>query len=263
MGRRKREKPQQLYETEVDLCSALIDRAAQDGWTAYPEIKGWDIILVRGGIQIGIQAKLRFGAKVVAQALQGLPKICESGEKQIGPHYRAIACPLTRSSNDDAYRIGRMCRLLVLDMNRSPDVGYFAHWRHMRHGPYINAVHWRYYRWHPDATLWLPPMVPNIAAGSKSPRACGPWQLVACRVMGIVEKRGWISRMDVQLACKEFEGSFNASSVLTRYFVCTHEPDPRDTKKKQWKHAKWASDPRKEYPEAAKMIGDVDATDTL
>ena len=54
------------FAKESDLCAAFL-ASLPEGWTAYPETAGFDILLGRevDGFQIGIQAKLRLNAKVI------------------------------------------------------------------------------------------------------------------------------------------------------------------------------------------------------
>ena len=71
------------YKTEAALCADFITWVkAESGtqrrfgagrspvWTPYAETAGWDILLVAAdGTQIGVQAKLRFNLKVIAQSI--------------------------------------------------------------------------------------------------------------------------------------------------------------------------------------------------
>jgi hypothetical protein len=76
------------FKTETELCAAFIPWAAQQGWTAYAETAGWDILLVdAGGRQLGIQAKLRFNATLLRQVLP------EQYQCEVGPDFRAILLP--------------------------------------------------------------------------------------------------------------------------------------------------------------------------
>lgn len=72
---------EKTYSTEAELCTAFIDWVkAENGkargrdtapvWTPYAETAGWDILLAADdGTQIGIEAKLKFNLKVLAQCL--------------------------------------------------------------------------------------------------------------------------------------------------------------------------------------------------
>ena len=79
------------YKTEADLCADFIAAVRHDGkWECYPETAGWDILCVRAsdGAQVGVEAKLRFNARVLNQALE------EYGwaPDRSGPDYRAVLC---------------------------------------------------------------------------------------------------------------------------------------------------------------------------
>ena len=104
------------YASEAHLCAAFIEWVkAVSGkvdhghrtpvWTPYAETAGWDILLVADdGAQIGIEAKLNFNMKVLAQAM---PENYEAW-RETGPDFRAILVP----NGDDSHR--RICAALGL-----------------------------------------------------------------------------------------------------------------------------------------------------
>ena len=67
--------------TEADLCDRIRAWAEEAGFEVYPEVQGWDLVLVarmdrsidrldvRMGEQVGVHAKLRANCEVLAQAL--------------------------------------------------------------------------------------------------------------------------------------------------------------------------------------------------
>lgn len=75
--------------TEAELCDALVLVAGDDGWDVYPEVEGWDLLLVWNGTrkdpnfwprrtdftptpvgyQIAVEAKLRGNCDVIVEAL--------------------------------------------------------------------------------------------------------------------------------------------------------------------------------------------------
>lgn len=67
------------YANEGDLCDAFATAirnwrppAHEDQWqwTVYPEVAGWDLVLVHpDGTQIGVEAKMRCNLEVVAETL--------------------------------------------------------------------------------------------------------------------------------------------------------------------------------------------------
>jgi hypothetical protein len=214
------------------------------GFKIYPECGGWDLVLVRGQIQIGIQAKLRFNAHVLAQAL------CDSDH---GPHYRAIACPISRSSRSDAVTIADRCRLLVLDMSRDP-----KHWLlvppWLRFRPaWRPAVRWRPFRW-PGKRLWLPPEVPDLPAGVPSPEVVGPWQLLVCEAEALARHRGWLAKADLYPIMKAVGAQCRAETVLGHFYECTGERLGPKTRACKWVlHPRWHP-ASKRYPTAWAMV---------
>jgi len=87
--------------TEADFCARIRTWAEAAGFTVYPEVCDWDLVLVVGGgtpttmrmldlrhgDQIGIQAKLRANCDVLQQALP----------TGYGPEWRFVAAPKTGS----------------------------------------------------------------------------------------------------------------------------------------------------------------------
>lgn len=74
--------------SEAELCDLLAVVAPEDGWDVYPEVAGWDLLLVWNGkrpsrpsppwrpgpptpvgYQIGVEAKLRGSCEVIVEAL--------------------------------------------------------------------------------------------------------------------------------------------------------------------------------------------------
>jgi len=231
------------YKSEAALCDDLRTHARTAGFQVYPECGGWDLVLVRRGIQIGVQAKLRFNAHLVAQGL---------ADSQHGPHYRALACPLARTVRADAYAIAERCGLLLLDMNEVP-LRWLVGRLRWSGGRLRDTRLWRRYRW-PGTRLWLPPEVPTLPAGVPSPEVVGPWQLVVCEVEALVRVRGWIAKADVYPIIKSVGARCRAETVLTHYYECTGQRIGPDTRA-----CKWVLHPRRRpasrrYPAAWAMI---------
>jgi hypothetical protein len=85
-------KAKAVFESEAALCAAFIARLPE-GWTAYAETAGFDILLVRGadGAQIGVEAKMTLNAKVLMQAVEGL--YSGRGSEHAAPDFRAALVP--------------------------------------------------------------------------------------------------------------------------------------------------------------------------
>ncbi len=175
------------------MCEAFIAWASRHHWTAYPETAGWDIVLVRpNGIQIGVQAKLRFNMKVLAQTL---PK--HWGDDAIGPDYRAILVGAKTDTAAVCEHLGIACfcpqhrpsgrpqefggDTAIIDLDRAT-----TFWRY---GP-------AWFDWNPERRIELPDYVPDVPAGASAPVQLTPWKIGALRLIAILEIRGYLTRAD-------------------------------------------------------------------
>lgn len=161
------------FKTEAELCSKFIEYAAGFGWTAYPETCDWDILLVRDGIQIGVQAKLRANYHVLMQAMP-------DNRQRTGPHYRSVL-------------VGR-------------DVACFSS---IAGGLGLIAFEWKVTKYDakffpPVEPMWwwvdwgiephtLPAFVPDVAAGTQSPVKLTEWKIKALRVCARIEVNGVVT----------------------------------------------------------------------
>lgn len=193
-------KKEKLFATEVELCAAFIS-ALPDGWTAYAETAGWDILLVRNsdGCQIGVQAKLKLNAAVFSQALE------DSWVLRHGPDFRAVLVPTTENgpwSSIAAY-IGItviQCSEPLTEEQKKRRV-YYHRERFRPELPQIDDSEYNYANknWHeqvPTARHAVPEYVPDVQAGASAPTQLTPWKIKALRIAATVEIRGWVARED-------------------------------------------------------------------
>lgn len=182
-------KKEPQFKTEEAMCDAFIAWVRRfKGWTAYPETEGWDVLLAHAdGTQIGVQAKLKFNLKVLAQAVEdGL------WGKATGPDFRAVLVPYDQGYND-------LCAALGLTLIRSRQT-----WRGeaVDFDPEIGRMHgWE--RWHyrnPDKRHELPRFVPDVLAGVPSPSPLTKWKIAALQICAVMELRGFITRLDFRVA---------------------------------------------------------------
>lgn len=168
-----------LYETEAELCADFIAYAKNQGWVAYAETGGYDIVLASkiDGTQIGIQAKLTFNLKVIEQILDGYQKE--------GPDFRAILVP----TEQHATRLIAKHLGLVLIGGWRWERGRFS--IDLKDGRHWDGG-WHY--WNPERRLKLPAYVPDVPAGVSGPAQLTEWKIAALRVVAILEVRGWVSR---------------------------------------------------------------------
>lgn len=183
-----------LYRTEADLCAAFITWAKRHDWTAYAETAGWDIVLVRPtGVQIGIQAKLKFNTKVLAQTL---PRYL--GYRDEGPDYRAILV------GDAVEGAGCICDALGLAMfyphrwncqNGLPEFTGDAEFVE-RDRVSFSRFGTAWFDWNPEKRCELPDYIPDVAAGASGPLQLTPWKVGALRLIATLELRGHLLRAD-------------------------------------------------------------------
>jgi hypothetical protein len=187
---------QARYETEAALCADFIAWAKAQGgsysygiktpnWTPYAETAGWDILLVaEDGTQIGIEAKLRFNLKVIAQCIPG----CWDHWRDHGPDYRAVLVPDGDQTAED------ICAALGLMLFR-PRRAYgddhgFTPGLSMEH----DRTGWHY--WSPRKRCELPEFVPDVVAGASGPVQLTKWKVQALRIIATLELRGHVTRAD-------------------------------------------------------------------
>lgn len=203
------------FATEADLC-ALFIRALPDGWTAYPETGGFDIVLVRNsdGFQIGVEAKLRLNAKVILQAAE---YVGHRHVDQPGPDCRAVLIPSGVSLD-----LAPLCplvgvtsiRMRELDLNADGDIQWYGVPRSMARlksggysspfrpdlpqatsdGPWSLSDGW--FELCPVERLSLPNWVPDVEAGHSAPVALTDWKIKAIKIAITLAKRGFVTRRD-------------------------------------------------------------------
>jgi hypothetical protein len=162
------------YLTEADLCTAMISRATDCGFVAFPEVGRWDFVLAYDGeddtgIQtIGVQAKLTQSWKVLSQAVR---------QPTRAPNFRGVLVP---RASKEFRALARQLRLLVFDGQ--------GLWRRVDEP----AEKWR---WN-HASMRLPVVAGVGTAGSPSPERLTPWRERAVVLCHLLRTRGWISGHD-------------------------------------------------------------------
>jgi len=192
-------KKEPLFAKEADLCAAYI-ALLPDGWTAYAETAGWDILLSRDadGFQIGIQAKLRLNADVINQALE---EYGSWAADQPGPDCRAVLVP-----GDVGDKFGRICAYVGLTI-----ITVGTPWTDYRRGghivtgrriePPLPGTQGEYFdrKWHewcPTKREPLPAYVPDVAAGAPAPSQLTDWKIRAIKIAIIAQVHGHVLRTD-------------------------------------------------------------------
>ncbi len=152
------------WSTEAEMCGSFMEAATESGWTPYPETAGFDIVLVRGDTQVGVEAKLRAGCHVLSQALPS------EGSRR-GPNYVAVLVPSWGPPGFGEIADRVKVRVVVWSPRRANPFPRF--------GPYgtHDPLRWRF-----EAPLALPPVVPTWQAGCPSPQVLSPWRVRALRL---------------------------------------------------------------------------------
>jgi hypothetical protein len=157
-------------------------QARDEGWVAYPETGGCDILLVatkeakapgiEPGDQIAVEAKLRPNLDVLAQAVTG-----------IHGDFRAVLVPrLTQAFRTVASALKVDVLVPLEEWERQYG------WTHIRPSHLL--------RRRPAKRAELPPIVPMCPAGTPAPRQLTRWRVAALRLCLLLEERGYITSAD-------------------------------------------------------------------
>jgi hypothetical protein len=195
---------ERLKMSEVDLCDQIRDWAERLGFDVYPEVAGWDLVLVADkplsfrslqtsrrfedpapdvlpGDQVGIHAKLRPNCDVLLQA-------CPWNPDAPGPRLPFVAVPRAGSGFCGvAHRLG-------LGVMETDPFGRFKF--EARSEVKISE----FPRRRPDDVkqLTLPPIASRaIAAGAPSPRVLGEWRVKALRFLTFARDRDTFTCTDL------------------------------------------------------------------
>lgn len=187
-----------LFQKETDLCSAFI-KALPDGWIAYAETAGYDILLSRSidGFQIGIQAKLKLNPFVLAQALEEQYHVVSPA-----PDARAVLIP----ADEISIGVGYLCAwvgVTIIRMEASPEDAKKRHgWGRgiKMFAPELpERGKWSEREWYeqcPTKRCKLPDYIPDVAAGAPSPLQLTDWKVRAIKIAVLLELRGHVTRND-------------------------------------------------------------------
>lgn len=185
--------------TEVELCERVREWAERIGFVVYPEVDGWDLVLVPEkavrldmthdvdpGHQVGVHAKLRANCDVLAQAM---PR-----RRHRRPHIPLVAVP---RPGPGFREVARALGIGVIDTE--PARRY--RWqktnpgRH-QHDPVVCG--WPV-KVGTDSPLVLPPIASlAIQAGSPSPRVLSDWRVKAIRFVAWARAEGSFTIADLE-----------------------------------------------------------------
>jgi len=176
------------YESEAALCDAFTVEARAEGWTVYPETSGWDLLLVRGDEQVGVEAKLRCNLEVLCQALT-------PGEHRKGPSRHAVLVPKASGHLITLAAALGVGVASMADIARQHELdGYRKRYGMGRKTVRLfvrGSRHWD----HPSPA-WLPPVVPTVAAGVPSPVSLTRWRVQAIKMCILLESADYVTTAD-------------------------------------------------------------------
>jgi len=170
--------------TEHQLCEDFRGHAESRGWLFYPETGNWDILLVRQGLQIGVQAKTSPTVHVIHQALPVEARTWVSRQQtlvrrcRVGPHFRTVLTPIDSNFVDVARLLG---------------IWVFGN-RNYGHDLLERPQDFECFRWQPEKLHMLPEVLPEVLAGVPSPIQLTPWKQKALKLLARARIRGATSR---------------------------------------------------------------------
>lgn len=188
-------KPKREKISEVELCAGFVKWADGQGWTAYAETSGFDIVMVRrsDGRQIGVHAKLAFNATLLRQAL---PDRYWRAELPKGPEHRAILLP---AYDRDISEVAAYLGLVYFYRDVRP--GFRANGSYgpviLLHRPGLtDDIVGSWLHWPASGPLDLPAYVPDVPAGASAPVQLTDWKIRALRITAILETTGHVTLDD-------------------------------------------------------------------
>lgn len=178
--------------TEQELCQEFRTWAESQGWTVYPEVSFWDMVMLppktlpTGEIyrsligpgyiapteQVAIQAKLQANIAVLSQCL---------GHHHQGPKYRIV---LVKRADTNFIEVARTLGLgVVCYESRRSIFGRKTAWEQG----------WKVYGlakpFNSLRPLVLPPIVTNMPAGVQHPKQLSEWRVKALAMCRLLKER--------------------------------------------------------------------------
>lgn len=187
---------ERAFSSETDLVQAFCTMLPpRDGWVAYHETAGWDLLLVNpAGLQVGFEAKLSLNAKVLEQALPGV------WTDTNGPDYRAVLVPAD-SCQHHLTTIARHLGIVVVTVTpgkREPYSTRYPHFHPSLPDESYSWLHRDWPNWCPVERCKLPEYVPDVTGGKAAPVQLSPWKIKAVKLLILLERHGSVSRRDMK-----------------------------------------------------------------
>lgn len=154
--------------SEGELCDRFSTIARANGWRVFPEVGGWDLLLVCNKTQIGIEAKMQCNIRVLVQAMR-------RSLSYRYPDYRAVLVP---KASFDLIDLCRHLKILVFDLNTR-----------------VIRVISRY-----DLKSKYPLVLPAVplqsGGGRPAPRSLTTWRQNALRLCHLLRAQGYVTGKD-------------------------------------------------------------------
>jgi len=188
-----------LFASEFLLCQSFAAACREQGWVPYPETSGWDLLLVKGEVQIGIEAKLRANLHLVAQAVERAG-LRGWAPRTFGPQFIGLLVP-EHDGDLETVAEGYGFRVIAPRVrsgweSRRGDVVVGEPERIVWPALEVLLEHWP--PQHFEQPAWLPPVVPTVPAGVSSPIRLTEWKVRALRLLALLEVRGWVTIADLR-----------------------------------------------------------------
>ena len=209
------------YRLEADMCKDLTAWFESNNFEVYPEADGWDLLVVKGKIKFGIQAKLVPNMKVLTQAIKS------------GPQYHIVAVGRSNTNTRDFILLARALGFIVIDMSEDQDL-WLRHNRVILNSRF--ELDWFYYRQEPGE-VYVPPIKVNLPAGVPSPKNVSQWKIAVCQLERLIKRKGYVNVHDVEdiVIFNLPKKKKNYARTLMRYYcVNTGRKDPNNPKCKKF-----------------------------
>jgi hypothetical protein len=167
-----RERIKAEFPTEEVLCAKFRRWAEAAGWVVHPEPGDYDLVLVKDGLQIGVQAKRAGTLKLIYQCLGNLsrrerPDAVVALVPDAAPRFRHLLFKLGIGGIDvNLHTPGRVDFRLPSVVRTS------------------------------EKQIWLPEYVSHAPAGVKSPKSLSRWRLKAIRMSLLLRERKEVTTKD-------------------------------------------------------------------
>lgn len=158
------------FKTEGELCDHFSMVANSNGWQAFPEVDGWDLVLFDGVTQVGVEAKLRANIQLLAQAMRRT-----RGRR--GPDYRAALVP---NASRDLVDVCFCLRIVLFTFST----------RLIALNPSFNLK--------PKQKLILPSVPLQDGGGRPSPRTLSMWREKSLRLCLRLRRDGFVTGKDFE-----------------------------------------------------------------